>query len=98
MEYEQRRCGREREKKDENKKGVIPTPNHSRFSDVSVSPRASSYGMHAFAGEFTLAGSVAGASGGTGAHMTIDAFGTPWAFFSYQTQTRPHQQIFLFQM
>ena len=51
-------------------------------------------GVHAFSSEFASADSVAGAPGGTGAHMTIHAFGTPWTFFSYQTQTRSHQQNF----
>ena len=38
---------------------------------------------------------MAGASGGTGAHVTIHTLGTPWTFFPYQIQNRSHQQIFL---
>ena len=49
--------------------------------------------MHPFSGEFALADGVAGTSGSVWAHMTIDAFGTPWTFLTYQ---RSHHQIFLF--
>jgi len=42
--------------------------------------------MHAFSGEFALADRVAGASRGAGAHMTIDAFGAPWTFFTLQNR------------
>ena len=40
--------------------------------------------MHALAGEFALAEGVAGAPWDTGAHMTIDAFGSPWTLLSYK--------------
>ena len=92
MEYEQRR--RRREKKMITKKELISAPN--RAMRLCLPPSPSSHSVHAFSGEFALADSVAGASGGTGAHMTVDAFGSPWTFFSYQTRTRSHQQIFLF--
>lgn len=40
--------------------------------------------MHAFSGEFALAEGVTGALGPVGAHMTIDAFGSPWTLLSYK--------------
>ena len=83
----------ERKKKDDNKKKSLSAPR-----DVSLSPPLSPScdSVHAFSRELALADSVAGASGSAGAHMTIDAFGTPWAFVSCKTRTRSHQQILFF--
>lgn len=44
--------------------------------------------MHTVSRELALADRVAGASGRAGAHMTIDAFGTPRTFFTYQTRIK----------
>ena len=78
-------------KKKLSKKRILVEP----ASTFSLFPPPSHHGVHAFSGEFALADSVAGASGSTGAHVTVDTLGTPWTFFPYQIQTRSHQQIFL---
>ena len=96
MEYEQRRCRREK-KKTITKKELISAPNHLCLATCLWLPQSpSSHSVHAFSREFAFADGVAGASGGIGAHMAVDAFGSPWTFFSYQTRTRSHQQIFPF--
>jgi len=90
-EYEQRSTKKMRTKKTLSPRYIVCV---SRYFSLSLPP--SGHAVHAFSREFALADGVAGAPGGAGAHMTVYAFGTPWTLFSYQTQTRSHQQIFLF--
>ena len=96
MEYEQRR-GKKKDDNEEEKKAYLHAkPFAPRDVALSLLPSGSS--VHAFSGEFALANGAMGAPGYIRAHMAIDAFRTPRAFFSYKTRTRFHQQIFLFQM
>ena len=95
MEYEQRR-GKKKMITKKKKAYLHAKPFAPRDVALSLLPSGSS--VHAFSGEFALASGAMEAPGYIRAHMAIDAFRTPRAFFSYKTRTRFHQQIFLFQM
>jgi len=82
IEYEPRS-----KKKTGSKKLILVETAFALANSLSLPP--STHGVHAFSGELALADSVAGASGGTGAHVTVDTLGTPWTFFPYQTQRDP---------
>jgi hypothetical protein len=79
-----------KKKKKKKKKKLITVPDRSSLTTMRLfkSPTPSDDRVHPFSTEFTLAHWVAGAFRGAGAHMAVDAFGSPWTLFTCKTKPK----------